>query len=487
MKKIGFYFLAGIAGLLAVIILRTLLISGGPSRDIEALAAPSDYDENAIARHISGAIRFQTISWGPGGEYDKAAFQGFAAYLERTYPAAHAAMSRETVNDMSLLYRWRGSDPAAKPIGLMAHIDVVPVEQGTDDLWTRPAFSGDIYDGAVWGRGALDDKGQLIIIMEAIERLARDGFEPTRDIYLMFGHDEEVGGETGAGAISALLESRGVRLAWTLDEGSGVVQGIIPGIESPVALISIAEKGSTTLAFVANAEGGHSSAPGKDTAVSLAARAVVAVTDNPHPQKLDQNLVTFLHVLAPELPFPARAALANLWLTGPLIKKQLASDPATAAALHTTTAPTIIEGGEKLNILPQEARAVVNYRIHPRDSAESVRARAERLIGDDRINVEVLGALDPSPQSSKTSDGYKAIEAATAAIFGDIPISPFLTLQGTDTRHYVGIADDNYRFAPFIFESEDLARIHGNDERIKIALLAPAAAWYEDVIRRAAN
>ncbi|WP_428410251.1 M20 family peptidase [Hyphococcus sp.] len=486
MKKLAFG-IAGAVALVAVIVITRTLMLGGPDAGDRTAQTPTAYDGDAIAERLSEAIRFKTISWNTQTPPDAEAFDGFAAFLTRAYPAAHGVMSRETVGGHSLIYKWAGTSAVEKPVALTAHIDVVPVETGTENLWAQPAFSGAIADGAVWGRGAMDNKGQLIAIMEAMEKLAADGFAPSRDIYLLFGHDEELGGFSGAGEIAKLLTSRGVHFEWTLDEGSGLVQGLIPGVASPVALLSIGEKGSTTLRFTASAPGGHSSAPGKDTAVSIAARAVVAVTDNPYPLELDDNIVSFLHAIAPEMPFLQRMALANLWLTGAIIKDQLADDPSTAAVLHTTTAPTIIEGGEKTNVLPQRASAFVNYRIHPRDNVDAVKERAIRLIDDERVSVEAVGGREPSPSASTSSDGYRAMEKAVARVFGEVPTTPFLTLQGTDTRHYIGLADDNYRFTPFIYQSDDLARIHGNDERVLIEDLARGAAWYETLLRETAG
>ncbi len=479
--------LSGLILLLGIIVVARTAALTSPAQSAETLRGFNVYDADPIAARLARAIQFETISFDTQTAPNNDAFENFAAFLEAAYPSAHATLTRETVGGHSLLYKWAGADTEAKPIGFIAHIDVVPVEPGTEDAWTHSAFSGVIADGAVWGRGTMDNKGQLIAIMEAVERLAADGFTPSRDIYLMFGHDEELGGFSGAGEIAQLLKERNVHFDWTLDEGSGLAQGIIPGVASPVALISIGEKGSTTLKLTASAPGGHSSAPGKDTAVSVAARAVLAVTDNPYPLELDEGMISFLHAIAPELPFAQRIALANLWLTAPLIKTQLGGDPATAAALHTTTAATIIDGGSKVNVLPQQTSVLINYRIHPRDNVEAVRERAIRLIDDERVTVEAVGGREPSPSASIRSDGYAAIASSVANVFGPVPTAPFLTLQGTDTRHFIGLADNNYRFTPFIYRSDDLARIHGNNERVLIEDLTRGAAFYETLLREAAE
>ncbi len=476
---------AGLLALAAVMVGRTLTLPGASATALTPRAFGSAEENAGVAARLAEALRFQTISHGDGQDHDTAAFDGFAAFLARSYPAAHQAMERESVGH-SLLYRWGGSGDAA-PIAFIAHIDVVPVEPGTEDQWTYPPFDGVVAEGFVWGRGAMDDKGHLIALMEAAEHLAAAGFKPTRDIYFLFGHDEEVGGADGAGGMRRLLDARGVRFEWTLDEGSGLVAGVIPNAPGPMALISVAEKGSTTLKFTATAPGGHSSAPGKDTAVSLVARAVVAVNDNPHPLEIDSGMAAFLRTLAPQMSLSERVVLANLWLTAPFVAKALGENPTTAAALRTTTAPTIIEGGVKVNVLPQTASAVVNYRIHPRDDVAGVKARAERLIDDPRIRVEALGGVEPSPVASTTSEGYRAIAETTAEVFGAVPTAPFLTLQGTDTRHYVGAAEDNYRFTPFVYGPDDLRRIHGTDERVSILDVVRGAAWYEALMRRVAG
>ncbi|MCA8888984.1 MAG: M20/M25/M40 family metallo-hydrolase [Parvularculaceae bacterium] len=487
-KKLTLTILAIIAVIAGVVLARTLAIStASPATPLTPRAFPGDGE--AIAERLATAIRIETVSWGDDRPADDAAFQEFREFLAAAYPAAHAVMQREIINRNTLIYRWPGEDAAEKPIALIAHIDVVPIEPGTEDQWTRPAFSGDAFDGAVWGRGSLDNKGQLIAIMEAVERLAAAGFTPRRDIYLLFGHDEEQGGADGAAEIRKYLDRNGIYFDWTLDEGSGVVDGLIDGLKTPIALIAIAEKGAATLKISATAPGGHSSTPGPETAVSLVARAVADLTDNPYPLEINAAMTDFLHAMAPQFPFVQRMALANLWLSRPLIAKSLGASPATAAALRTTTAATMIDGGVKANILPQTAHAYVNYRIHPRDSVAGVKARAIRQINDDRITVEVLGGAEPSPQAATDSDGYRAIAAASREVFDHpgMPVAPFLTLQGTDTRHYVGAADNNYRFTPFLYEADDLKRIHGTDERIEVVNLVRAVAWYEALLNEAAG
>ncbi|MGF1544222.1 MAG: M20/M25/M40 family metallo-hydrolase [Parvularculaceae bacterium] len=471
-----------IAGLLGVASFRAMRLAAPGGYETPATDAATGA---AIGATLADMVRLKTISRenDPAADAARAAAHAeLAALLRDAYPNVHRALEREVVGDGSLAFRWLGPpNTDEKPIALLAHLDVTPADD-PDGRWSRPPFSGEIVAGAVWGRGTLDDKGSAAAILHAVERLLEIGVAPSRDVYLLFGHDEEVGGE-GARAMAALLERRGVRLAFTLDEGSGLVREA----GAPVALIAVAEKGYATLKLSATGAGGHSSTPRAQTAVSRVARAVSALTDNPYPIELDANGARFLRALARERDFVQRFALGNLWLMGGLAKGQIAKDPPVAAFFRTTTAATVISGGVKSNVLPTAAEALVNFRLHPRDAVDEVLARAERLIDDPEVTIELVEGTDPSPTSSTASAGYRAMVAATRRVYGDVATAPALTIGATDTRHYVGLADDHYRFLPFVFELSDLRRIHGVDERVSLDNLARAAAWYEAFLREAAG
>jgi len=483
----------GLVALIAFMVVRTFIVL--PAGEPVALkAAAIEATEAArIAGNLSKAIQFQTISHSLDTPPDERAFKGFHQFLADTYPKAHSMMEREIISDYSLMYRWPAANTAAKPaaekpIALLAHMDVVPVPAHGLADWRQRPFAGVIdADGTIWGRGALDDKGILISIMEAVERLVLAGFQPDRDIYLLFGHDEELGGDKGAALMAGMLKDRGVQLAWAMDEGSAIVDGIIPGVNSPVALISLGEKGSVTLKFSAEDSGGHSSAPKDYTAASLAAAAGVAVTDNPYPLVLDEHLEAMLMAIAPEMGFEKRLAIANLWATRGLLTDQLAKSPTVAAFMHTTTAFTMMKSGIKSNILPQYGKAIVNYRIHPRDSVASVMARAEQIVGNERITVSNMGGgREATAMSDKAGEGYTVIEATIRAEFGDIPIAPTLTVQGTDARHYREVADGTYRFMPFVAGPDTLKQIHGTNEHISVEALVRQVDFFEALIKNAA-
>src|SRR5271165_1933861 len=252
----------------------------GSRQVMVARIIPPPVDARRAAEHLSGAVRFRTISH-DGQDVDGGEFLRLHAFLQEAFPRAHAILTREVVNGYSLLYAWPGEDPTSRPFVLMAHQDVVPIAPGSESRWHAEPFSGEIKDGYIWGRGAWDDKGNLMSILEAVESLATAGFKPRRTVYLVFGHDEENGGEEGAKAIASLFRQRGIRPEFVLDEGMLIADGIMPGLDAPVALIGVAEKGSATLKLTAMAPPGHSSMPGARTAIGSLATALERLERHP--------------------------------------------------------------------------------------------------------------------------------------------------------------------------------------------------------------
>jgi carboxypeptidase PM20D1 len=349
-------------------------------------------------------------------------------------------------------------------------MDVVPVEPGTEADWTHPPFSGAIADGFIWGRGTMDMKASLTGILEAVEHLITQGFVPARTVYLTFSHDEEVGGSNGTAKIAELLEERGVRLDYTLDEGLVITHGIVPGVDKPAALVGLAEKGAVVLELSTRGEGGHSSRPLVSTAVGKLARAIHRLETNQMPARLDSPVADMFTYLAPEMPFAWRVALANRWLSDPWLIPRLEKTAATNASIRTTTAPTIIRGGVKSNVLPRDARAVVDFRILPGDTIAGVIEHVRATIDDPDITIRQVGRepSEPSPVSGVETSSFSALRKTIHQVFPDVVVAPGLVIGRTDSRRYAKIADNSYRFLPMRLGPEDLKRIHGVDERIAV-------------------
>jgi carboxypeptidase PM20D1 len=399
-----------------------------------------------------------------------AEFRRFHAMLESSFPKLHASLKLEKIGDLSLLYTWQGTDPAALPVMLMAHQDVVPVAPGTEEKWAEPPFSGVVRDGYVWGRGAWDDKGNLMAIMEAVEMLAAQGFKPKRTVYLAFGHDEEIGGTKGAAAIGALLKQRDVRLEFVLDEGLLITEGIFKPLPKPLAWIGVAEKGYLTVDLQVAGTPGHSSMPPQQSAIGILSTALARLETEPMPASIGGVTGPMLQALAPELGPLQRITMSNLWLFSPVVMRELAKAPSSNAMLRTTTALTVVQAGEKDNVMPGLAGASVNFRLLPGDTIANVVERTQRLAGPDvKVTPRPGSAVEASPVSSATGKGYRTIERVVRELFPDTIVAPGLMIAATDTRHMQAIAKDVYRFSPVRAKPEDLSRFHGTDERLSVS------------------
>ncbi|MEM7679016.1 MAG: M20/M25/M40 family metallo-hydrolase, partial [Myxococcota bacterium] len=406
-RRLLVLFLAGVTILAGIVVGRTLLFTA----ESTPLPSPGDLqiDQKAAAAHLAGALRFETVTRSTKPRLNPEAFEGLHEYLRETFPLAHTRLSTETVAQHSLLFKWEGQDPSAKPILMLAHQDVVPVEPEALDAWTHPPFSGTIADGFIWGRGALDDKQGVVGILHAVEILLESGFQPRRTVYLAFDHDEEIGG-SGAQATVALLKKRGVQLAFVVDEGGVLTQGVVPDVSDWVALIGVAEKGYVSLKLTTRGTGGHSSMPPPQTAVGVLAKAVAKLEAQPFPARTEASQLFFERV-GPKMPFGPRMVFANMWLFEPLVVNLLSKKGSTNATLRTTTAATIFRGGVKDNLLPKRAEAVVNFRIIPGETPETVKSRVESVIDDDRVIVGYLaeegGSSLARPTRVSSTDGQR--------------------------------------------------------------------------------
>lgn len=488
MKKWALGFGVAVVALGGVVAVRTATFAPQAVADGAAIkvAPPAPFDANLAAQHLAESVRFQTVSnQDPSqnqlGEWDK-----LHGWLASTYPKAHAAMQRELLGK-TLVYTWPGSDPAAQPIIVMAHQDVVPVTPGTEKDWKYEPFAGTIAEGAVWGRGAIDDKGSLVALFEAMEALAGQGFKPKRTIYLVSGHDEEAGG-SGAVAAAKLLASRKVKALFTIDEG-GIITTDTPIIKQPAMMIGVAEKGYVTLRVRADAPGGHSSMPPKEIGTINLAKALIAIHEDQFPLELRGPAAGMIDVFAAKAGGLTKVAAANKWLFSGLIKKQMADSPASAALLHTTIAPTMLQGSPKENVLPQSAEGLINYRIAPWDNSAKVLDRARAATKDLPVKVDFTerGPREPTPVSSSTSLGWQLIVASARAGHPGLVAAPYLVVAGTDSRSMTPVSDDVYRFAAISLATSETKMIHGTNEHITLKNLESAIAFYARLLATAAG
>ena len=488
LRNIFLAIVGAISLLICVILFRTVTYGGVASGQQIDLPTPPSISADRAAQHLSEAIQFRTITVAGGDPRPgtEGPWLALHTWLEDTYPAAHAAMRKELVpGTLSLLYTWQGSDPSLDPILLMAHQDVVPVNIGTEGDWTGAPFAGEIIDGYVYGRGALDDKGGLIGLMEAAEALALSGFEPRRTVIFMFGHDEEVSG-SGAESGVAHLKTRGISPVMALDEGFWIINPS-PLTGKAMGFIGISEKGYVSLVVTATAQGGHSSTPPRDSAAVRLSRAVVALDDNQMPADFSKPPVSDLfRAAAPDMPFTQKMALANLWLFQGLVEGSLADIPAGNAMIRTTTAPTMLAGSAKENVLAQRATAIVNFRVHPNNTVEDVITHARTVTKDiDGISISIVPdgiGSEASPVSPTDNRAYAVLASVAADTSDGAPVAPGLVLGATDARYASAITDSVYRFAPAILSTDDLTGFHGTNERLSVENMRRLSEGYAQII-----
>ncbi len=482
-KRVLWVLLAAVLLLAAAVAVNTLRQG---SRQIEVAPAPAlAVDEMGVADKLSAVIRFQTVSSHDDAALNAGEFQKLHAHLRERFPRVHASLQREVVGGLTLLYTWPGSDANAKPIALLAHQDVVPIAPGSEAKWQAAPFSGEVRDGYVWGRGAWDDKANLIAQMEAVEMLLASGFKPRQTVYLVFGADEEVGGLRGAAQVVKLLQERKVRLDFVIDEGLLITEGVMPGLKQPAALVGIAEKGYLSVVLKVPATPGHSSMPPPKgtSAIGMMSAALRRLDDEQLPGTIRGVAREMFETIAPEMGGFQRVALSNLWLFGPVVQAQLEKAASTNAMLRTTTALTIVNAGNKDNVIPGEAQATVNFRLLPGDTTQSVMQHVRGKTGERFELIALPAASEPSPVSPTQSASYQLINRTVRSLFPGTLVAPGLMIAATDSRHFAPVSDHIYRFSPVRAKPEDLARFHGTNERIAMANLGELVRFYHQLLR----
>lgn len=422
-----------------------------------------------VAERLAAALRCATVSTEDPADTADAEFVRLARHLEAAFPRVHAELTLTTFGH-SRLYRWDGTEPGHVSAILLGHQDVVPVDDAQG--WTHPPFAGVVDEEFIWGRGAIDDKSRVLAVLEAVEWALGAGIRPRHTLYLAFGHDEEVFGDGGAVRMAAHLRAESVRADLLLDEGGVITDGVADGVDRPVASIMLGEKGYATVRLSVTETGGHSSMPGRQTAVGRLARAVARVQDRPMPLRLTPVIADMLARMRVALPEPHRKLLeltdtrGLATLAAPLVARILAAAPSTEAMVRTTTAPTVIRGGVKANVLPQSAEALVNFRILPGDSVSAVLAHCRKVIRDIGVAIDLVGAASEPSRVTGPGPAYELIAELAADLVPGIVTTTGLVPGATDSRHYDGLAETRCNFAPIVLTAADLARIHGTDERI---------------------
>ncbi len=440
-------------------------------------------------KNLSKAIQHKTISYRETERVDWAEFEKFHKFLDEAYPLIAKNLEKEIVPPANLLYRWKGTRSDLKPIAMLAHQDVVPVSAGTEGDWEHDAFDGFDDGEFIWGRGAMDMKNHLIAVMESVEALLEDGFVPERDVYLLFGDNEEVVANTQNGALDLMntLKDRGIELDCVLDEGGAMLPINVPGVlnNKYLAGIGVAEKGYADIEIVCNAKGGHSSQPPVHSALGQLADAIRAIEANQFKASFNENMKSLLDAVARECTYPVRLITCNLPLLRPALLEVCKAIPFAACLVRTTTAVTMAEGSPAANVLPQRASATINFRAMPGTTKDDLVAHIRSVVKNKDLEINVLNAKEASSFSPTDSRSFKIIGELCKGIVPSSIIAPYLVMGGTDAYHYEPICENIYRYAPFVVDLELLRCTHGTNERLPVDCIEKALIFFKNYVRRA--
>ena len=443
-------------------------------------AVPCPVDGAGAVERLAAMVRIPTVSNPDPAKFDEPQFAAFRALLPKFYPRVFAACSCEQLDHTELLLHWPGKSSAA-PVVLMAHYDVVPVEE---DRWQHPPFCGEVIEGELWGRGTLDTKITLLGILEAAETLIGSGFVPKNDLYFAFAGDEEVNG-TGAKAAVETLRARGVKPAMVVDEGGAVVEGVFPGVKRPMAVVGIGAKGMADIQLVAHSEGGHASHPPRHSAVGILSRAVVACENHPFPAKLTTPVREMLHTVGPYAPFGLRLVFANLWCFGGLLcagAEKLGGE--LNAMMRTTMAFTMARGSKQSNVMPNEATATANLRLINTTTVEQAADHLRRAIGEDAVEVRVLHGTNASPYADLSGAGWQTLSQAVAETWPDAIVTPYLMIACSDSRHFSAICTDVFKFSAMALSAEQRGLIHNDNERVPVETVGKTVEFFTRLIQK---
>lgn len=457
-----------ILGILAafclLLVIRTLLVKDTAEQP-EHYEKP-EIDLEAAVKKVQGAIQIPTISMRDDTIPDKP-FYDLQAYLEKTFPLFHEKAEKRVIEKYALMYKIEGSDPTLKPAMFMGHQDVVPPQE---EGWTYPPFSAEVADGCIWGRGSFDMKSQLVSIFEATEMHLREGKMPKRTMYFCFGHDEEIAGK-GAQAMCKVLKEEGVEFEFIFDEGMNPVNASLVGIDGPLALVGVCEKGWVNAKIIAKGNAGHAAMPPKETTAVSLAKAVVKLNKHQMKARFTPAVNMLIKSVCPKASFKFRLLMANADILKPLVKPILLRiSPAVASMLRTTMAFTVLHASDAANVMPDESYAVVNCRVNLGEKVEDVKTHMQKVLGSKyEIELAALGQHEPTSMSDLDSFGWRMMQKTVAEVFPGGVTAPFPFVAGTDSKFYDELTHCTFKFSPHITDAKYRAGMHNVNEYFKVS------------------
>lgn len=485
-SKVKYSMLLGLAAVCATVPVKAYFFK--PQKVSTEKLPDENVNLDRFRKNLSDAIKIPTIANKDPEMTDWSTFDTFQEFLKERYPLIHSKLEMIEIEKGPLLYKWKGSDSSLNPIALLAHQDVVPISEGTYDDWTYPPFDGKDDGEYIWGRGALDMKNHLIGVMESVETLIEEGFEPVRDVYICLGHNEEVMSSDHSGAVVMCdyFERNGIQLDCVLDEGGAILPVNIKGvINRNLAGIGVAEKGYADFEVSVNAKGGHSSQAPNHTALGHLADVIKDIESNQFHAELSPMMLELFDKIGRNCSYPVRLITCNIKLLKPLITKVMTYIPPAASLIRTTQGVTMASGSPAPNVLPQKASINVNVRIYPGETVEDAEKHLRKVIKNKKAEINVKpGWKNPSKISPTDSRCFKAIEDICTSMNNNNIVAPYLVMGGTDACHYERVCENIYRYSPFLVDTSLLLTTHGTNERIPISSMADGIAFFKRYIRK---
>lgn len=477
-----------IVGLILSAVIGTLIKAALFTPEKKAVKPFSDekVDSEHFRKALSGAIQCKTISYPDETKMDFNEFYKMHDFFEKTFPEIHKTLKKEVIGKAGLLYTWQGSNKTLDGIALLSHQDVVPVAKADESAWEHPAFSG-FDDGThIFGRGAIDMKGHLIGVLESVETLLREGFQPERTVYLCFGYNEEIvaGESNGAQMIADTLKERGVHLDSIIDEGGAVIDVKYKKLlNTRLCGIGIAEKGYADYKITLKTKGGHSSAPPKHSGIYELTKAVKALEKHQFKAKLPDYVVYLFSEIGKRMSYPGRFIFCNINILKPLMLAVMKRIGPAASLVRTTTAITMASGAPAANALPQTPSITVNFRMIQGTSISDVKKHIEKYVKYENKEIEFLKGKEASKISKTDSRAFRVLSEICERQFKGSVVCPYLVMGGTDAYHYEEICDSIYRFSPYVYEIKYLMLNHANNERMPISAISDGLKFFKRYIK----
>ena len=474
------YALLGLLGIVVLLLLIALVKTILMKKPVVKEEIKIDYsDALEYANKFKEMIKVKTISYDEETE-NGLPFQVLKTKMKELFPSVFKTMKIKEFKGESLILKWKGKSQE-KPIVLMSHIDVVPT---VDNQWDHDPFGGEIVGDEIFGRGTLDTKSTVFAFYQACEELIKAGYVPEHDIYLASSTDEETSG-FGASLTVDWLKENGVKAFLVVDEGGTVLSNALPSMTQPMAVVGILEKGYVDIKLTARSHGGHSSTPPKNTPIARLSKMICEIENHfPMKTKMIKEVETLFTNASYGMKGIFKYLFGNLWLFKGLLTKVLPKiNPFGRALLSTTIAFTMMKGSDAENVIPAEAWVIANLRTHPIQGVDDSFKVIEEIAKKYDIKAEITSRRETSSIVDINNPGYKYLENIIKRVFSDAIVSPYVMLGGTDCRFYSEVSDAALRFSPVRMDNDELKKMHGNNESIKINALVEAKVFYQELIK----